>query len=88
MKVKLHAGSTVIAEFDLGDPAPTTDGLFDGGALGETGGNLYIEVDGVEVGSLLFSAPEPSGRLEILAGAFDSSESWWTEQNPLVGGTA
>lgn len=80
MKLTLKADGPDLAVFDLGEPHAT--GYFDEGDLCSTSGNLYIELDGVEYGSLFIMIED--GRPTITLGQFDYATEDWEERNPLV----
>lgn len=80
MKLTLNACAGDLAEIDLGEP---DNGLLDDGDLSTTGGNLYIEIDGKEWGSLFFHT-DADGRLVIELGQYDRSMEQWETRNPLT----
>ncbi len=81
MKLTLRADGAPLADIDLGEAEPRS-GYFDEGDLASTSGNLYIEIDGQEYGSLFFMIED--GRLTITLGQFDFTNELWEERNPLV----
>lgn len=81
MKLTLDAAGATIATVDLGEPER---GYFDGADLGHTGGNLYLNIDGKEYGSLFFFADD-DGTVVITLGAFVPRTQDWQDKNPLKG---
>ena len=67
-------------EIDLGD---SSSGVFANGDLGYTSGNLYIQADGVEYGSLFFHRGE-NGKLNISLGQYDHRTEEWETAGTLT----
>jgi hypothetical protein len=81
-----------LATLDLGEPSTPSDpggtgacsiGYFDGGDLGLTAGNLYIYLDGREVGSL-FIHLDSKGVPRVLLGQYDPERDDWVDRNNLT----
>jgi hypothetical protein len=81
MKLTLDAAGPPLANIELGEP---DTGYFDGADLGATGGNIYINIDGKEYGSLFFYR-EADGTVSVTLGAFDPDTQGWENKNPLRG---
>lgn len=79
MKLTLDGAGRNLAEIDLGEP--DTNGYLDGGDLSATGGNLYLNVDGKEYGSVFFFVR--NGNLTITLGQFDDDAQEWVERVTL-----
>lgn len=73
MILTLDGGAGTLATINLDENA---------GDLRATGGNLYLNIDGVEWGSVWFDTE--AGTLRIMLGQFDLDEQWWAERNPLT----
>lgn len=80
MKLELHGGGRSFGVIDLGEP---DQGYLDSGALAETGGNLYLYLDGKEYASLFFHADE-DGKPIITLGQFDYDTGEWESRNPIT----
>lgn len=77
MQLTLESGGTPFA-LDLG---PLTDE--DDGDLSMYGGNLYVHIDGVEVGSLWFHRDD-DGQVIVTFGSFDPASGQWVPGNNLA----
>ena len=69
MKLTLDAAAGTLAEIDLGDLVETE------GELEATGGNLYLYIDGIEVGSLWFH--RNGDNVSVTLGAFSEATQGW-----------
>ena len=85
-RLTLDAAGRTIADIDLGETVESGTGLgyFDAGELSATGGNLYLNIDGEEYGSLFFFR-EPDGTVSITLGSFDPERQDWVESATLHG---
>lgn len=82
MQLNIGSDSDVIfASINIGEPAEEY-GYFDTGELSETAGNLYLYVDGQEIGSVFFYR-EKDGRITATLGRYDPDREQWDEVNPL-----
>lgn len=79
MKLTLDAAGPTLAEIDLGEP---TGNYYDEGALAATCGNLYLNLDGVEYGSLFFYR-RADGAVTITLGQFDHERQEWVDRVTL-----
>lgn len=88
--ITLDAAGPTIATIDLGeanrDGVISTDhgSYFESGDLGFTSGNLYINIDGQEYGSLFFFQ-KPDGTITITLGHIDVEHGDWIDTSVLNG---
>lgn len=80
-EITLESSSGPLARFELGEPSESGFYDADDGALADYGGNLYLYVDGVELGSLFFFAE--NGRMTVTLGRLDVESGEWVEANPI-----
>lgn len=68
------------------DITPVEGGFIEGGDLGETGGNLYLYLDGQEWGSLFIHYIDGTPQITLGQHAPDTDdcEGEWCERNPLT----
>lgn len=82
MILTIELGWTVF-QLDLGEPSPAEGiGWFDNGDIGLHGGNLNLEIDGQEYGSLFVYAVDGVPRIEL--GQFHPEHDEWRPANPLI----
>lgn len=79
MRLTLDGAGANLASIDLGEPGER--GYFEEGELANTGGNLYLNLDGEEYGSLFFF--QRDGVVTITLGAFDPHRHEWVEKGVL-----
>jgi len=82
--MKLNIGTSpeyTFTTLDLGEPDEKY-GYFETGDLSDTAGNLYLYLDGQEIGSIFFYREE-DGRITATLGRFDPDKEEWDEKNPL-----
>lgn len=85
-RITMETGPCTVASLELGaasepDGPGVGVGYFDAGDLAVFGGNLYLFVDGEEIGSLFFHTVD--GKLRVELGQFDPDEQDWVARNPL-----
>lgn len=76
--------TSVLANIDLGDPTPDGSGYFNDGDLAVSAGNLYLHIDGEEVGSLFFLA-DSAGQVTVTLGYFDVDQGDWIPAGTVGG---
>lgn len=76
--------TSVLANIDLGDPTPDGQGSFSEGDLAASAGNLYLHIDGEEVGSLLFLT-DSAGQVTVTLGYFDVDQGDWIPAETVGG---
>lgn len=81
--ITLGNGDRTLATIELGEAvaSPSGVGYFDEGALATSCGNLYVYVDGAEMGSLFFHTLK--GSLWVELGQFDPLVGMWDAANPI-----
>lgn len=72
---------------DLGEPAPNPadghDQYLDAGDLAQSGGNLYLTINGKEYGSLFFQHDPNTGNAVVTLGAYNPKMMDWQEKSEL-----